>query len=67
MPSFQHIPDKDKSALVGFLMNKESKPIAKNKVDSPLANNKKDTFPYELPYISKYGFKRFLILMDTLQ
>ncbi|MEJ7829213.1 MAG: PQQ-binding-like beta-propeller repeat protein [Segetibacter sp.] len=59
MPSFQHIPDKDKSAIVGFLRDTESKPLAKNSVDSSLVNNKKKIFPYEMPYISKYGFKRF--------
>lgn len=59
MPSFQHIPDKDKSALISFLRNKESKPLAKKTLDSLLVNNNKNVFPYEMPYISKYGFKRF--------
>lgn len=59
MPSFQHIPDKDKSAIISFLRNKELKPLAKKTLDSPLVNNNKNVFPYEMPYISKYGFKRF--------
>jgi quinoprotein glucose dehydrogenase len=59
MPSFQHIPDKDRSTLISFLRNKESKPITKKPVDSPLVSTKKNVFPYEMPYISKYGFKRF--------
>ena len=59
MPSFQHISERDKSALVGFLLNKESKPLAKNIADSSLVNDKKDIFPYTPPYILKSGLNRF--------
>ncbi len=60
MPSFQNIAEKEKSTLISFLLNKESKPSsASSKVDSSLADNKKDSFPYDPPYILKNGLTRF--------
>lgn len=59
MPSFQNIAEKDKGALISFLLNKESKPSASSKVESSLADNKKAIFPYDPPYILKNGLTRF--------
>lgn len=60
MPSFQNIVEKDKGALISFLLNKESKPSsASSKVDSSLAANKKEIFPYDPPFILKNGLTRF--------
>jgi quinoprotein glucose dehydrogenase len=58
MPSFQHISESEKSALVDFLSNKELA-SAKKINDSPLVNDKKSIFPYEPSYILKGGLSRF--------
>jgi quinoprotein glucose dehydrogenase len=58
MPSFQHLSESDKQAVVGFLAGKEQKSSANSTADSAMVNDKK-VFPYDPPYILKSGLNRF--------
>ena len=63
MPSFQHIPERDKNALVTFLSDKELKPSAKRKFSQQSTVDSRpstvDGFPYFPPFILKSGLNRF--------
>ena len=72
MPSFQHIPDRDKNALVRFLsISAKGTGSQRSTVDSPRLTvhgrpaadspfvNDKKIFPYDPPYILKSGLNRF--------
>ncbi|GAB3318562.1 hypothetical protein GCM10027299_10210 [Larkinella ripae] len=52
MPSFQHLPEKDREAIVSFLLNRETGPatVAKAPATAPAS---KDGFPYVPAYVSK--------------
>ncbi|GAB3925212.1 outer membrane protein assembly factor BamB family protein [Larkinella terrae] len=54
MPSFQHLSDKDRDAIVNFILNKETGPAnvasAPNSSATPAS---KDGFPYVPAYVSK--------------
>nr|WP_232073931.1 PQQ-binding-like beta-propeller repeat protein [Spirosoma aureum] len=54
MPSFQHLSEKDRDALVGFLLNTEtaSAKVASTPPASPAATSK-NGFPYVPAYVSK--------------
>ncbi len=63
MPSFPYMTDKDKKALVDFLLNKETKPEpgkgnAEHGAAAEHITPKKGGFPYVPRYISKY-WRRF--------
>ena len=55
MPSFQHIPEGDKEAIIDFLSDKKT-PV---KVQDSSTSNEKKLFPYDPPYILKRGLNRF--------
>nr|WP_232540913.1 PQQ-binding-like beta-propeller repeat protein [Spirosoma endbachense] len=54
MPSFQHLSEKDRDALVGFLLNTETvtAKVASTPSAAPAATNK-NGFPYVPAYVSK--------------
>lgn len=60
MPSFQHISEKDRSAIVDFLLGKETGPATVTMADiaGTEENIDKTSFPYRPPYVSK-TWKRF--------
>ena len=67
MPSFQHISESDKQAVVDFLAKgsqlstvdgRQLTVDGRHPADSPLVPDKK-TFPYDPPYILKKGLNRF--------
>lgn len=60
MPSFQHLPEGDREAITGFLLNKEAKPqpVSEHSEADTIAN-KNDGFPYEPAYVNK-SWKRFV-------
>lgn len=59
MPSFQHISDQDRTAIIQFLLNTESNTVAEthSATAAPVATPKAD-FPYIPPYINN-GWTRF--------
>lgn len=62
MPSFQHIPDKEREAIVNFLLDIDNKTVASTDNHSataaPESAVKKSDFPYIPPYINN-GWTRF--------
>ncbi|WP_353723259.1 pyrroloquinoline quinone-dependent dehydrogenase [Dyadobacter sp. 676] len=59
MPSFQHITDKEREELVGFLLNAEKKAaISENHSASEAPAETRSAFPYIPPYINN-GWTRF--------
>ncbi|SDG19939.1 quinoprotein glucose dehydrogenase [Dyadobacter soli] len=59
MPSFQHISDKERSELIGFLTNSEQQVTAsENHSSSEAPTEAKSAFPYIPPYINN-GWTRF--------
>ncbi|QHV96372.1 outer membrane protein assembly factor BamB family protein [Spirosoma endbachense] len=61
MPSFEHISDQDRSTLVRFLLNTESKTSETgdhHSAAAPTAVAEKSEFPYIPPYINN-GYTRF--------
>ena len=61
MPSFKHLPEGDRNAIVRFLLNTESEPVASadhHSKAAPTATEKKSDFPYIAPYINN-GWTRF--------
>lgn len=59
MPSFQHISDKERDELVGFLANPEQKTlVSENHSASEAPEEAKSPFPYIPPYINN-GWTRF--------
>ncbi|MBE9462302.1 PQQ-binding-like beta-propeller repeat protein [Dyadobacter subterraneus] len=62
MPSFQHIPDKEREAIVNFLLDIDNKTVASTDNHSataaPEMATKKSDFPYIPPYINN-GWTRF--------
>jgi quinoprotein glucose dehydrogenase len=68
MPSFRHISFQDRSNIIGFLLNNESKKIGTDEVHQILASRVKKIavkeasgeikFPYEPPFVSN-GFLQF--------
>jgi quinoprotein glucose dehydrogenase len=59
MPSFQHISDKERDELIGFLRNSEQKVlVAESHSASEAPTEAKSAFPYIPPYINN-GWTRF--------
>ncbi|WP_342088273.1 outer membrane protein assembly factor BamB family protein [Dyadobacter sp. OTU695] len=59
MPSFQHIADKEREELVGFLLNTTQKtPASENHSASEAPTEANSAFPYIPPYINN-GWTRF--------
>ncbi|HWV28910.1 MAG TPA: pyrroloquinoline quinone-dependent dehydrogenase [Dyadobacter sp.] len=59
MPSFQHISEKEREELVGFLLNTTPKtPVIENHSASEAPEEAKSVFPYIPPYINN-GWTRF--------
>lgn len=59
MPSFQHISEKERDELVGFLLNTTQKtPVADEHSASEAPTEAKSAFPYIPPYINN-GWTRF--------
>jgi quinoprotein glucose dehydrogenase len=59
MPSFQHISDKERDELIGFLRNSEQKVlVAESHGASEAPTEAKSAFPYIPPYINN-GWTRF--------
>ncbi|RAK01909.1 quinoprotein glucose dehydrogenase [Larkinella arboricola] len=58
MPSFGHLSEKDRDAIVSFLLNRETGPkVASNQPDKA-ASGSKSGFPYQPAYVSKV-WRRF--------
>ncbi|MGV3559260.1 outer membrane protein assembly factor BamB family protein [Larkinella arboricola] len=58
MPSFGHLSEKDRDAIVSFLLNRETGPkVASNQPDKA-ASGGKSGFPYQPAYVSKV-WRRF--------
>ncbi|MFD1144129.1 PQQ-binding-like beta-propeller repeat protein [Larkinella insperata] len=58
MPSFQHLPEKDRDAIVSFLLNQETGPKVANNQPNATAATSKSGFPYQPAYVSKV-WRRF--------
>lgn len=56
MPSFQHIPEGDKNAIIAFLDDNKTPSVTGPDSSS---SKEKEPFPYEPPYILKRGLNRF--------
>lgn len=62
MPSFQHLPEDQRTSIVNYLLNKESKApkIPNDHIDQvSLVSEKKKDFPYEPKYVMK-SWKRLV-------
>ncbi|RRB02570.1 outer membrane protein assembly factor BamB family protein [Larkinella rosea] len=53
MPSFQHLSDKERDAIVNFILNKETGPATVVSAPTTSAPASKDGFPYVPAYVSK--------------
>jgi quinoprotein glucose dehydrogenase len=56
MPSFQHIPEGEKKAIIDFLLDKKTSPVT---IPDSSSVMEKKHFPYDPPYILKRGLNRF--------
>jgi len=58
MPSFKHLPDGERNALVRFLLNAETESADHHSQAAPTVAEPKADFPYIAPYINN-GWTRF--------
>jgi len=65
MPSFQHIPDNDREAIINFLLNNEAKPAANATASTDFHNavptavaSESGNFPYVPPFLNN-GYTQF--------
>jgi len=57
MPAFAHLSNRDRNAIVSYLLNIETSSIEHGEIPS-MASRKKEPFPYEPPYVNN-GWLRF--------
>ena len=55
MPSFQHIPPKDRQEIINFLLNPAAKSVASDDIHNPtpdVTNDGEADFPYQPPFVN---------------